>query len=229
MPESLFDRSAEYEQMLNQGIRLSGEGRGFFSAGRLRSLRAKLAPDFKPSRILDYGCGNGDTAFELARMFAPAEVVGVETSVPALQHAAEHYGSASIRFRRVEELSYEDGFDLCYVNGVFHHIEPSQRIGAIAGIYRALRPNGRLALFENNPWNIGARMVMRRIPFDRDTQPLSPREAGKLVRAGGFVRPAVMWSLFYFPRPLAFLRFTEGALSHLPLGAQYGILVTKDS
>jgi hypothetical protein len=41
---------------------------------------------------------------------------------------------------------------------------------------------GMLALFENNPWNPGARMVMARIPFDRDAVTLSPIEARRMLR-----------------------------------------------
>ena len=51
----------------------------------------------------------------------------------------------------------------------------------------ALLTGGVLALFENNPWNPGTRLVMKRIPFDRNAQTISPR-AG---RAG---RPAIRTS-----------------------------------
>ena len=36
----LFDKSEEYEAMLDQGLRLSGEDRHYFIAGRLQALRA---------------------------------------------------------------------------------------------------------------------------------------------------------------------------------------------
>jgi len=109
----------------------------------------------------------------------------------------------------------------------FHHIEPESRIAAVQNIHRALRPGGRLALFENNPWNPGTRLVMSRIPFDRDAITLSLPEAKHLVRCGGFTETPASWSLFYFPQPLAFLRFSERALSYLPLGAQYCVLAAK--
>jgi SAM-dependent methyltransferase len=225
--EALFDLSAEYRQMLDKGIRLSGEDQEFFIRGRLDSLQSRLPPDFMVRRILDFGCGIGTATSHLADRFPHAEVLGVDTSENALEYAREHYGSDRIRFRGLTELSQEHGFDLCYVNGVFHHIEPASRSGAIQSIHRALRSGGVLALFENNPWNPGTRMVMSRIPFDRDAVTLSLPETKGLVRSGGFTRPALGWSLFYFPRPLAFLRFSEGALSHLPLGAQYCVMAMK--
>jgi len=225
--EALFDLSDEYRQMLDQGIRLSGESQEFFIQGRLESLESRLPEDFVVRRILDFGCGIGTATGHLAERFHQAEVIGVDTSANALDYAEEHYGSDRVHFRGLAELAQEGDFDLCYVNGVFHHIEPASRAGAVANIHRALRSGGRLALFENNPWNPGTRMVMSRIPFDRDAITLSPPEAKRLLRAGGFRQPAVSWSLFYFPRPLAFLRITECALSHLPLGAQYCVLAAK--
>lgn len=227
MPEVLFDLSAEYSEMLNQGIRLSGESQDFFAHGRIQSLPSRLPANFQPRRILDFGCGTGTATPHLSEKFTGAEIVGVDTSENALEYGAARYGSSRVRFRKLADLPGEGEFDLCYVNGVFHHIEPENRAGAVEAIYRALRPGGCLALFENNPWNPGTRLVMSRIPFDRDAIPLSIPEARSLVRAGGFTQPIASWSLFYFPRALAFLRGAESLLSHLPLGAQYCVLAVK--
>ena len=226
MREVLFDLSTEYEQMLHQGIRLSGENQEFFIRGRIESLRSRLPSGFKPRRILDFGCGIGMTTHHLAERFEGAELLGVDTSERAIQYGAGRYGSARVRFRKLEELTDENDFDLCHVSGVFHHIDPAERAGAMAAIHRVLRAGGFLSLFENNPWNPGTRMVMSRIPFDRDAKTLSPHQAKRLVRSTGF-SGLIQWSMFYFPRPLAFLRFSEPALSYLPLGAQYCVLAAK--
>src|SRR6185295_15459010 len=122
MEEVLFDLSAEYSQMLNQGIRLSGEDQEFFIHGRIESLTGRLPADFRPRRILDFGCGIGTATRRLGETFTAADIVGVDTSENALEYGAGHYGSSRVRFRKLAELPHEDEFDLCYVNGVFHHI-----------------------------------------------------------------------------------------------------------
>ena len=226
MREPLFDLSAEYEHMLNQGIRLSGEDRHFFLEGRVRYLMGILPLHFQPKRILDFGCGIGDTTSHLAAMFTEAEVIGVDEAEKAVEHAREQFGCARVRFERVESLR-NDYFDLAYVNGVFHHIPTGERIGAFNLIRRSLSSGGMLALFENNPWNPGARMVMKRIPFDRDAIMISPREAVQLVVESGFQRSPLARSLFYFPHCLAWLRATEVVLDRLLLGAQYCVLAQK--
>ena len=222
--EDLFARSDEYDAMLAAGIGLSGEEKPFFIDGRLESLFCSLPADWRPRRILDFGCGTGDTTAAFAARLPDAEVVGVDVSLPALEAArARHRGA---RFATVADLPRLGAFDLGYLNGVLHHVEPAQRGATMAAIFAALRLGGRLALFENNAWNPGAWMVMRRIPFDRDAVPMSPREARRHVAGAGFAAIELR-SLFYFPRALAVLRFLERGLGRLPLGAQIQVLATK--
>jgi SAM-dependent methyltransferase len=226
--ENLFDKSREYEEMLDRGLRLSGESREYFMIGRVEDLRRRLAGDFRPGRILDFGCGIGDTAAYLAQVFPEAEVIGVDTAGNAVAHAREVYRSDRLQFRLVSELEADGSFDLCYTNGVFHHIPPREREAAVRLIHGALAPGGRFALMENNPWNPGTRMVMARIEFDRDAIPLSPPETRRLLRRGGFRETSRPRFLFLFPRFLSPLRFLEPALASLPLGAQYYVVGRKD-
>jgi len=223
----LFELNERYGEMLDQGIGLSGEDQHFFIAGRVRHLVKRLGTEFRPRRILDYGCHNGHTAPYLEQAFPGAEVVGVDTAGSAVAWARSRYGSERIRFHALHEMPALGPFDLCYTNGVFHHIPPAARPEALRGIYDALAPAGVLALFENNPWNPGTRLVMSRIPFDRDAVTLAPPEARRLAREAGFDLRGPTRSLFYFPRVLGFLRFTEGWLEGAPLGAQYCVLAAR--
>ncbi len=227
MNHDLFDLGEDYDAMLAQGLRLSGEDKRYFIRGRLRKLRESLPPPFSPRRILDFGCGTGDAARELADAFPGARVLGLEASENMLAHARRMHPGGALSFAAIRDFQETGVFDLCHVNGVFHHIAPAGRLKAAAALCRFLAPGGRLAFFENNPWNPGTRWVMSRIPFDRDAKPLSPPEARSLLREAGFADPAPTLFLFYFPRPLAFLRFSEPWLERLPLGAQYFILAAK--
>ena len=227
MATDLFDLSEEYEAMLRKGVDLSGEAPEYFLRGRVADLRRALRKDWAPKRILDFGCGTGESSAHLAEQFPVARVVGVDTSDNAIERARRKHGCCRVQFGPISALAGEAPFDLCYVNGVFHHIEPERRLEAVRAIYAALAPGGYFALFENNPWNPGTRMVMSRIPFDRDAKTLSFGETQELVRAGGFRIAQPARFLFYFPRPLAFLRAMEPAFLRLPLGAQYCVLGNK--
>jgi SAM-dependent methyltransferase len=223
----MFDLAQEYDAMLQRGIRLSGEGKEFFIRGRLQDLYRRLPAGFHPERILDFGCGIGDTTHILAERFPDADLIGFDTSDPALDYARRTYGSDRISFCSLTGFPQMAPVDLCYTNGVFHHILPEKRAGVVVQIHRLLKPGGQFALFENNPFNPGTRMVMHRIPFDRESRPLRYREAQRLLQGAGFSFLCPPRFLFYFPRSLAFLRRIESFLVRIPLGAQYYILARK--
>lgn len=79
------------------------------------------------------------------------------------------------------------------------------------------------ALWENNSWNLGARWVMSRIPFDRDAVLLSPTSAVRMLAGAGYETLSLDFA-FVFPKCLAWSRPLERALCKLPLGAQYQVL-----
>jgi SAM-dependent methyltransferase len=130
------------------------------------------------------------------------------------------------RFESVGGFDPVGSADLAYCNGTFHHVPPEERPTALARIRQALRLGGLFAFWENNPWNPGTRIVMSRIPFDRDAVPLSVRNARRMLRAGGFEVIRTDF-LFVFPKPLRWLRALEEPLSKTPLGAQYQVLTRK--
>lgn len=225
--EPLFDLTAEYDEMLHRGLKLSGETREFFMRGRIADLSAELSGRAAPKRILDLGCGLGHTAAHLANVFLEARVLGVDTSTQALEHAALHHGSERVGFSHLDDFVPSGGFDLCYVNGVFHHITAAERPAAVRTVLASLSPGGLFAFFENNPWNPGTRIVMSRIPFDREARTLSSLDARLLLDSCGFVSIRPTRYLFFFPKPLRWLRFAEPHLCRVPLGAQYWLLGQK--
>ena len=226
--EELFDKSAEYDEMLNRGISLSGEDKYFFIHGRFADL-AKNIPSGKTIKcLLDFGCGVGDATILLQEYFPGVKITGSDTAAEALKYAREKNGSdGTIRYIEIKDFTIKDEFDLCFVNGVFHHIPIEQRATAAKMIYDALKPGGLLALFENNPLNPGTKMVMNRIPFDKDAITLVPSETRKMLTAAGFQLKIKPRFLFYFPKSLRFLRPLEKLFIHFPLGAQYYFLAEK--
>jgi len=219
--------AATYDAALNRGLSLSGESKDYFVRRRIEWLSLRLRQyGCRPTNVLDYGCGTGGSARELLERLPAASVTGVDVSSESIDLARRHYGDANVQFGTIDEQQPAGGFDLAYCNGVFHHIEPDLRGDALAYISSALASRGYFALWENNPWNPGTRLVMRRIPFDRDAKTLSARHARKLLHGAGFDIVTTDF-LFLFPRPLARLRPLELALTRVPAGAQYMVLCRK--
>ncbi|MDQ3021260.1 MAG: class I SAM-dependent methyltransferase [Bacteroidota bacterium] len=223
---NLFDLSQEYDSMLNEGLKISGEEKEYFIRGRVEDLLRNLPQHLSIKKILDFGCGVGDATMILKEYFKDSEVTGTDLSNEALKYAEEKYSDPSVKFIHLSEIPV-DYFDLVYVNGVFHHIEPHNRIEALKKILASLKTNGVFSFFENNPWNVGTKIIMKRIPFDKDAQTINPLKANKLLKLAGFKKILSTRYLFYFPKMLSFLRFTEKFLVKIPFGAQYLIISQK--
>jgi SAM-dependent methyltransferase len=223
-----FDQFAdEYERALERGISVSGETMDFFARGRVSWLARCLTNlAFQPMHILDFGCGTGGATSFLLRLPYVRSVCGVDVSPRSLVRARKLHNPDRTKFLLCEEMTLDGSKDLAFSNGVFHHIPVDERAGAVAFVWRTLRPGGLFALWENNPWNPGTRYVMSRIPFDRDAITLSGLEASRLLQSGGFEVLRTDF-LFVFPHALRWFRGLEPALSRLPLGAQYQVLARK--
>ena len=226
--EELFDKADSYDDMLDKGLSVTGEGKDFYAVGRLAHMQKALPANFIPKRILDFGCGIGETTTLISEMYPEAEVLGFDTSEETVQFAQEKRGNAKVSFRNISELGSFSDFDLAYVNGVFHHIPVKERLDSARSIYKSLSAEGRLAYFENNPWNPGTRWVMSRIPFDRDAITLNYKESLSLLKNAGFTATrASTRFIFYFPAAVKFLRPMEPYLEGMPLGGQYLVMASK--
>jgi SAM-dependent methyltransferase len=230
MSGAAFDQYAKtYDAALANGLSVTGENKEYFARGRIGWLARRLAEQHeRPASALDFGCGTGSASTLLNEMLGLQRVVGIDTSGGLIEQARQAFGSRQIRFTLASEYEPDARLDLAFCNGVFHHIDPDERRGAVDLVYRALRPGGLFAFWENNPWNPGTRYVMSRISFDRDAITLTSGEAAQLLQSGGFEILHTDF-LFIFPRMLRVLRKTEPLLVRFPFGAQYQVLCRKPS
>jgi ubiquinone/menaquinone biosynthesis C-methylase UbiE len=126
--------------------------------------------------VLEYGCGRGSAAFDLAA--AGARVTGIDISDVAIDLAtrrgAERGLADVLRFRVMdaERLAFEDAsFDLVCGSGILHHLDIDR---AYAEIARVLRPGGRGVFVEALGHNPLINLYRRRTPQLRtvDEHPL---------------------------------------------------------
>ncbi|HLK33660.1 MAG TPA: class I SAM-dependent methyltransferase [Terriglobales bacterium] len=219
----------DYEMVLDRALAAAGENSKYFARTRVEWLQIKLKTLrlSRPGSILDFGCGTGGAIPFLAEMLSPERLLGVDGSAEAIRRARLKCRKNGVEFAQRHQYQGHSEFDLAFCNGVFHHIDPGQRQGALSYVYESLRPGGILAFWENNPWNPGTRYIMRRCEFDRDAQLLSIGKAKRLLGLANF-EILDCSTCFYFPRWLKRLRVLEPALSRLPLGGQYLVLARRD-
>jgi SAM-dependent methyltransferase len=217
-----FDRFAsDYDEALEKGISLSGESRDYFARGRVAEAASYLQDlGVRPRKIVDFGCGTGDNILALREDYPDAAYCGLDISDASLEVAKDRLKGLDVELETPSR--YAGGpVDWAFCNGVFHHIPVQERASSIRFLRSILRTGGFLSIFENNPFNPGARLVMRRIPFDREAKMINPYRLRSMLADEGFER-VVCRFLFVFPRFLSLLRPAESRLTRLPLGAQYG-------
>lgn len=98
-------------------------------------------------RVLDVGCGPGRHSHALARR--GVQVVGIDISDRFVELArADAPPGATFEVMDARQLVFDAAFDaaICLCQGGFGIVEPDADVAVLAGIGRALRPDGRLAL-----------------------------------------------------------------------------------
>jgi SAM-dependent methyltransferase len=137
-------------------------------------FHGEVLRDCAGSRVLEYGCGTGSAAFDLAA--CGASVTGIDISPVAIEQAAraakERGLSARFLVMDAEHLEFSDGaFDLVCGSGILHHLDISSALSEIA---RVLTRDGRAVFLEPLGHNPLINAYRRRTPHLRtaDEHPL---------------------------------------------------------
>ncbi|OFY96902.1 MAG: hypothetical protein A3K10_14150 [Bacteroidetes bacterium RIFCSPLOWO2_12_FULL_31_6] len=227
-----FDEFAKgYRKTHNKAIEVSGADSDYFSEHKIIEL-LKLENSNQHLKILDFGCGDGNSVVFLRKHFPNASIVGVDVSEESIIVAKnkEITNSTFTTFNGTILPFQKEEFDIVFTAMVFHHIAPQLHKGILTEIVRVLKKGGRFYNFEHNPCNPFTRKVVRGCEFDKDAVLLKPSYHRNLVKNSGLERLKLYYTLF-FPRHKIFKIFLglEKLLSWCPIGAQYYIRAVKTS
>lgn len=156
----LFDKFDRFRHLLVAG--LSGHSdellaRGLFAPG---------------DRVLDVGCGFGDSTIRIAGLVAPGgEAVGVDCARRFIETGEQDAAAAGVRNAKffvadVQEDNLRGPYDHAFARfGTMFFMSP---VAALRNIRKALRPGGRFAQIvwrkrEDNPWVHDAELRVREI------------------------------------------------------------------
>jgi len=168
-------------------------------------LRVLERLDVRPGeRVLDIGCGGGETTAEIARRVGPSgRVVGVDISEPLAaraRRASQDLAHVEIRVADAQIAPFEaDAFDALYSRfGIMFFADPE---AAFANLRQALRPGGRMAFicwraFAENPWQTlpamaAAKHLQLKRPAPNAPGPFAFADADRvreILERGGFVQ-----------------------------------------
>jgi SAM-dependent methyltransferase len=120
-------------------------------------------------RVLDIGCGTGQSSREAARAAVGGSVLGVDLSAPAVELArqlSEREGLSNVTYLQADAQVHPfpaGHFDVCVSRfGTMFFADP---LAAFANIGAALRPGGRLVMLvwqarERNEWSTAIRRAI---------------------------------------------------------------------
>ncbi|AYY14249.1 class I SAM-dependent methyltransferase [Actinobacteria bacterium YIM 96077] len=171
---------------------------------RLHNEYLRVAADVRPRhRVLDIGCGTGQTTREAARVAVAGRALGVDISAPMLEHArllSDDEGLRNVSFEQDDAQVHpfpSASFDLCISRfGTMFFADP---VAAFTNIRRAMCADARLVLLvwqnrERNEWVNAVRTALTTgtdapTSFERGPDAFSlgePAVTEGILKAAGF-------------------------------------------
>ncbi len=224
-----FDEFAQdYRSIHNKNIKLSGADSFYFAEMKVKHLQK--FENAATLNLLDVGCGDGLTEEILHDHFPDWKVLGIDVSEQSI-HVAQQKNIPGIAFKLYDGIHIpleDNSVSVVFVAGVLHHIQYELHQSLLKEINRVLKTDGRLYIFEHNPYNPLTKYLVKTCVFDKDARLLKPGYTSRLLAENGFAIADKSFQIF-FPRKglLSKLIFLENYLNWLPLGGQYFIRAIK--
>jgi SAM-dependent methyltransferase len=153
----LFDRWLEFRHIVTTGLAAHGD------------VALRLVPPQEGQRVLDIGCGLGDTTQQIAALVGPnGEAVGVDAGRNFIETATTEAAEAGIENARflvadVQTDPLGGPYDIAFSRmGTMFFISP---VAALRNVRQSLVPGGRLAMAvwrrrEDNHWMYRAQQIV---------------------------------------------------------------------
>ncbi len=146
-----------------------------FEAERGQAARDLIAriPPLAPRKVVDLGCGPGNSAALLADYYLGAEICGIDSSDNMLAAARQRLPSAQFVQQDLNEWTPEEPVDLIFANAALHFAPDHDKL--LAKFMSFLGPGGVLAAQMPNVLQDAAHALMRMVAVDGPwTEKLAP-------------------------------------------------------
>lgn len=183
-----------------------------FEDERTRPARDLLAavPTQDPRRVVDLGCGPGNTTELLLRTYPKAEIIGIDSSPDMITHARARLGGISFAVADLTTWRPDPAapVDIIYSNAVFQWIAGHETI--LPRLVHLLPPGGSLAIQMpdnlDEPSHVAMRMAAQAGPWlhklasaEGSHTPISPAAAYFRMLKAHAVRVDVWRTVYHHP------------------------------
>jgi SAM-dependent methyltransferase len=160
----LFDRFLQFRHLI------------VFGLGQLGLAAMQRFPPAEGDRVVDIGCGLGDSGAQLAELVGPAgSVLGVDISPRFIEIARDEATLPNLHYEvmDVQASPFKERFDYAFSRfGTMFFANP---VAALRNIHGALEPGGRLCFVvwrrrEENPWLYVAEQVVKPLLPEEDEE-----------------------------------------------------------
>lgn len=232
LDQAEFDNLADgYYDQHKQNIAITGENPEYFSEYKIADVAGIVRDaDLASGKILDFGCGIGNSIPYFRKYFPEAGLTCADVSARSIELAQRRFPGAEqyalIAGGRIPVES--DSQDIVFTACVLHHIPHEEHAHWLGELWRIVRPGGMLFVFEHNPLNPLTVRAVNTCPLDVNARLVRAGKLQRTAQASGWRDIAIRYRLF-FPSFAATLRPLENHMQWLCLGAQYSLSGTKPS
>ena len=214
------DFSSEYQNKILKSFGKIDNNVNYYHSGKAKIAKRELT--YSPNKILDFGCGIGSMLKFLKENFDQSKFYAYDESMKSLEILKSLFPDVEC----IYNLDTSEKFDLIILSNVVHHIKSVDRNNVFKKIYKLLDDNGRLLIFEHNPYNPITLKIVANCEFDADAELIKKKKLVKLCIKNNFKLEKSGY-IHFFPSKMKIMFNLEKYLKWLLLGAQYFCIFSK--
>ena len=216
-----FDNYADnYNEHINKSFGSLENNLDYYHIKKSEILKMELG--YQPKKILDLGCGVGTMLKLLSKQFPDSIFYAQDESPKSMNYIKKNHPNVNC----LSNLNTEEKFDLIFLSNVIHHVKSSERDDLFKKIHNLLNPEGKLFIFEHNPYNPLTLKLVANCEFDADAELIKKKDLIKICKRNN-LKIFKSGYIHFFPSKLGFLFKIENYLKWLFLGAQYFCIFQK--
>ena len=216
-----FDNYADnYNEHINKSFGSLENNLDYYHIKKSEILKMELG--YQPKKILDLGCGVGTMLKLLSKQFPDSIFYAQDESPKSMDYIKKNHPNVNC----LSDLNTEEKFDLIFLSNVIHHVKSSERDDLFKKIHSLLNPEGKLFIFEHNPYNPLTLKLVANCEFDADAELIKKKDLIKIFKRNN-LKIFKSGYIHFFPSKLGFLFKIENYLKWLFLGAQYFCIFQK--